>query len=123
MSSGIHQIPSITTIGLEGNLKSGIILEAPIPLCGTPLILALNSMLLQYPKKGEKKNIYRSDKKISTEVYCEDTGNLQAQYSWLQKDLQATKSRNPMPWVVVFGHRQMYMGPISTHASRLMRLG
>ena len=31
--------------------------------------------------------------------------------------------RAVQPWVVVFGHRQMYYGIVSTHSSKMMRLG
>lgn len=60
---------------------------------------------------------------MSTEVYCEDTGNIAAQYAWLEADLAAVRARDVQPWVVVFGHRQMYYGAMSSHSSRMMRLG
>jgi len=68
---------------------------------------------------GEKLHVVA----ISTEVYCEDTNNLEVQYAWLQNDLNDVKKRTVQPWVVVFGHRQMYYGPSSAFHARLMRLG
>eukprot|EP00026_Physarum_polycephalum_P014956 Phypoly_transcript_15529.p1 GENE.Phypoly_transcript_15529~~Phypoly_transcript_15529.p1 ORF type:complete len:303 (+),score=36.19 Phypoly_transcript_15529:40-909(+) len=60
---------------------------------------------------------------MSTEVYCADSKNLVAQHQWLENDLQSVRSRPIQPFLVVFGHRQMYIGPLSTFSSRLMRLG
>jgi len=60
---------------------------------------------------------------ISTEVYCENPENAAAQYSWLEKDLQAATSRADKPWIVVLGHRPLYQGQTSTFYSRVIRLG
>jgi len=60
---------------------------------------------------------------ISTEVYCEDHGNLIAQHDWLAKDLAAVRARSVQPWILAFGHRQIYIGSTSSLHSRLMRLG
>jgi len=60
---------------------------------------------------------------ISTEVYCEDTDNLVAQYKWLEQDLASVRARDEQPWIVAFGHRQIYINDESTLHSRLMRLG
>jgi hypothetical protein len=60
---------------------------------------------------------------ISTEVYCEDKSNLIPQYTWLAKDLAAVRARKEQPWILAFGHRQIYIATTSTLHSRLMRLG
>jgi len=60
---------------------------------------------------------------ISTEVYCEDPDNLVDQYNWLVDDLEEVNKRNPRPWIIMFGHRQMYYGVKNDYHSRLMRLG
>jgi 3',5'-cyclic AMP phosphodiesterase CpdA len=60
---------------------------------------------------------------ISTEVYCEDHDSLMPQYEWLSKDLAAVRARSVQPWILAFGHRQIYMGTTSTFHARLMRLG
>jgi 3',5'-cyclic AMP phosphodiesterase CpdA len=60
---------------------------------------------------------------ISTEVYCEDTANIIPQHQWLAKDLAAVRARTVQPWILVFGHRQMYIGSGSYLHARLMRLG
>eukprot|EP00026_Physarum_polycephalum_P003690 Phypoly_transcript_03704.p1 GENE.Phypoly_transcript_03704~~Phypoly_transcript_03704.p1 ORF type:complete len:486 (+),score=53.59 Phypoly_transcript_03704:842-2299(+) len=60
---------------------------------------------------------------ISTEVYCEDHTNLIPQYEWLAKDLASVRARSVQPWILVFGHRQIYIGSTSTLHSRLMRFG
>jgi len=60
---------------------------------------------------------------ISSEVYCEDTVNIEAQYVWLESDLKAVNLRSPRPWVIILGHRPMYSGNSSFFASMLLRYG
>jgi len=60
---------------------------------------------------------------ISTEVYCEDYGHLQAEWEWLVNDLKEVTSRKLRPWIIMFGHRQMYHGTKNDYHSRLMRYG
>jgi len=60
---------------------------------------------------------------ISTEVYCEDPESLVDQYNWLVNDLEEVSKRSPRPWIIMFGHRQMYYGVKNDYHSRLMRLG
>jgi len=60
---------------------------------------------------------------ISTEVYCEDTENIAAQYAWLENDLQAADARRDDPFIIVLGHRPLYSGVNSFFHTRIMRLG
>jgi hypothetical protein len=60
---------------------------------------------------------------ISTEVYCEDPGDLEIQWEWLVNDLEEVTSRKLRPWIIMFGHRQMYHGTKNDYHSRLMRYG
>jgi len=60
---------------------------------------------------------------ISTEIYCEDPKNIQANYDWLEKDLIAAHSKAEKPWIIIIGHRPVYLGLSSPFAAMLMRLG
>jgi hypothetical protein len=60
---------------------------------------------------------------INTEVYCEDNEHVTAQWNWLKKDLETVRSRSVQPWIVVYGHRQLYDGTDATFHQKLMRYG
>jgi hypothetical protein len=60
---------------------------------------------------------------INTEVYCEDPEEAKAQWEWLKNDLLTVRSRSLLPWIVVYGHRQLYDGTDATFHQKLMRYG
>eukprot|EP00026_Physarum_polycephalum_P007392 Phypoly_transcript_07452.p1 GENE.Phypoly_transcript_07452~~Phypoly_transcript_07452.p1 ORF type:complete len:485 (+),score=61.43 Phypoly_transcript_07452:106-1560(+) len=60
---------------------------------------------------------------INSEAYCEETNKLAAQIAWLEKDLTMVRARDIQPWVIVYGHRQMYDGGYNTFHAQLMRFG
>jgi len=60
---------------------------------------------------------------INTEAYCEETDKIAAQMAWLEKDLTMVRARSVQPWVIVYGHRQIYDGGFNTFHAQLMRLG
>jgi 3',5'-cyclic AMP phosphodiesterase CpdA len=60
---------------------------------------------------------------INTEVYCEDLDHVRDQWEWLEKDLATVRARSVQPWIVVYGHRQLYDGTLGFFHQKLMRLG
>eukprot|EP00026_Physarum_polycephalum_P008085 Phypoly_transcript_08163.p1 GENE.Phypoly_transcript_08163~~Phypoly_transcript_08163.p1 ORF type:complete len:295 (+),score=34.41 Phypoly_transcript_08163:646-1530(+) len=60
---------------------------------------------------------------INAEVYCEDYEHIAAQWWWLKKDLEIVRMTSPQPWIVVYGHRQMYEGTNTHFHELVMRLG
>jgi len=60
---------------------------------------------------------------INTEVYCEATNLVEAQWKWLAADLAKVHARAVKPWIIVYGHRQIYHGSLDSFHSRLMRSG
>jgi len=60
---------------------------------------------------------------ISTEAYCVDATNIEAQWKWLNNDLQQARSRPVQPWIVVLGHRPIYYDLSQDFASQILRWG